>query len=182
MPDDGFGAARFLDLVRLARPTAHEVRGACSTMAIHLELTRSALGTVPDGALRDQLARHLDVLERERERLLAATQAFLALVATPGAPAEPVDVAALVHETIAALRPLAIERRVRLDLTGTSVPVEVTAPRERLRQQLLDLLLPALERAAEGAELSVRVAARGDAVAVTMDAAPALTIPRRGSS
>ncbi|HXJ36596.1 MAG TPA: hypothetical protein VMS22_21375 [Candidatus Eisenbacteria bacterium] len=151
-------------------------------MAIHLELTRSALGTVPDGALRDQLARHLDVLERERERLLAATQAFLALVATPGAPAEPVDVAALVHETIAALRPLAIERRVRLDLTGTSVPVEVTAPRERLRQQLLDLLLPALERAAEGAELSVRVAARGDAVAVTMDAAPALTIPRRGSS
>ncbi len=181
-PDDGFGAARFLDLVRLARPTAHALRGACGTMAIHLELTRSSLAGVADGALRDQLARYVDVLDRERERLLAASQAFLALVATPGALPESVDVAALVHETVAALRPLATERRVRLDVTGASFPIEVTGSRERLRQQLVDLVLPVLEPAAEGAELSVRVVGGGDTVTITVDGAPALTIPRTGTA
>lgn len=164
---DRFSTARFSTVARLARPTLHELRGASSTIAIHLELLRAGL----DGGAAetpDQLDRHVDVLQRESERLLQAAGAFFSLLAMPEAEPVEFDVAALVAETGEALRPLAVERRVRLDVTRPSHPVRLTAVREHVRQELLELVLKALDDAGQGSQVLLRLSsdAGGDVVTV----------------
>jgi signal transduction histidine kinase len=165
--DHGFDTARLGTLVRLARSTAHEMRGAAGTIAIHGELLSTTLDAVEDAALRERLSRYLAVLERERQRLLDIFHAFLALVASQGPPVA-VDVSALLEETGAALRPLAIECGVRLEVARPPRPVFLTAVGESVRQQVLDLMLPMLHSAAVGSNISVELVAGAETVAVTV--------------
>jgi hypothetical protein len=174
---ESFPTARYSTVARLARATLHELRGASSTIAIHLELLRAGLDDVVGAGMRDQLDRHIEVLQRESERLLRSAQAFFALLGLPDPEPVEFDVAALVAETGEALRPLAIERRVRLEVIRPSHPVRLTAVREHVRQALLDLASRALDDATQGSVVLVRLSsdAHGDVVTVgRADAEPAV--------
>jgi signal transduction histidine kinase len=164
LPDDAVSSARMRSLARLARPTAHEVRGALSALHIHLELLAGALRT-DETALRERGARYLGVLKDECARLQRLTEAFLALAALPDAPADG-DTATLVAGVVDAVRPLAAMRRVRMEATPVA-PTPCAGPAlEAGRQRLLDVLIEAIAAAVPGSAVHVEPAPGGGHVRV----------------
>src|SRR5262249_35967754 len=107
--DDNVGTGRMRSLSRLARPTAHEVRGALSGITTNLELRGAA--PAADGAAVRQPLRGLKEQCRRIERL---TDASLPLAARPGAPAD-ADAGTVVSVVVEAVRPLAAVSRVALE-------------------------------------------------------------------
>ena len=166
--DENVGTARMRTLARLARPTAHEVRGALSAINIKLELLGSALAA-DEAAVRQ----HLPGLKEQCRRIERLTDAFLTLAALPEAPAD-ADAGTVVSVVVEAVRPLAAVSRVALE----SVPI---APQlcsgpgiEACRQRLLDVLIEAVANATAGSVIHVDPVAGGGAVRVR-DAAGACT-------
>src|SRR5262249_60533919 len=106
--DDAFTAARMRSLVCLARPTAHELRGALNAMQMHLALLSGVLDEPPDAPTIERRRRYLDVVGDECRRLQGVVSAFLDLVAPPDRTGE-TDPASLVAGIVDAVRPLAVE-------------------------------------------------------------------------
>jgi signal transduction histidine kinase len=151
-------------LARLARPTAHEVRGALSALNIHLELLAGALDT-DDAIVRDRRTRHLVVLRGECARLQRITDAFIALAALPDRPDDS-DLGTLVSGVLEAVRPLAITRRVQLEATPISPGICPGAELEASRQRLLDALVETLGAATAGSVVRIEPAPGGQSVRV----------------
>jgi len=176
-----FDVARLRGLVQLAAPTAHDLRGCCGTVAVHLELLATGLADLP-ASERDRCSSHVAVIQREMRDLLAAAEAFLAMVA-PADQTSQFDLAALVAETAHALRPFVKQRRLELAVARPSLPVPVTADRERLRQDILELLLPILGASPPSSRVSVALAAAVDGGILTVDRPDAgplvVSLPRR---
>jgi signal transduction histidine kinase len=162
MVDNAVSTARMQILARLARPTAHEVRGALSALHIHLELLAGALDT-DDAAVRERRARHLAVLKEECGRLQQVTDAFIALASLADVDA---DVRTVVAGVVEAVRPLAITRQVRLEaapvMQGTCRGSELEASRQRL----LDVLVDILASATAGSAVRIEPGPRGRSVRV----------------
>jgi signal transduction histidine kinase len=166
---DAATAARMRSLARLARPTAHELRGASNTLAIHLELLAGALEESPDADARRRSARYLAVLREENRRLLGMANAFLEIAALPGGPPGEVDLAALVSSVVRAVRPLATERRVQLESTDVAPIRRLVPDQEGCRQRLLDAALDALGEAPPGATVQVGLCPDGVHASVSVE-------------
>jgi signal transduction histidine kinase len=150
--DDAVTAARMRSLARLARPTAHELRGALNTVQLQVEVLAASPGDVPG---RSQ--RCLDAIRAECKRVERIAEAFLALADLPSSSGE-TDVGGLVGGVIEAVRPLAATRRVRIDSPPcTPWPCYLTEP-EGCRQRLLDALTDAIAGAPAGATVAVELA------------------------
>ena len=166
--DENVGTARMRSLARLARPTAHEVRGALSAIHIKLELLGGTLAA--DEAAARQ---HLASLKEQCTRIQRLTEAFLTLAALSEAPAD-ADAGSVVSLVVDAVRPLAAASRVALESTPVA-PQPCSGPGiEACRQRLLDVLIEALTNAAAGSAIHVEPVAGGGAVRVR-DAAGACT-------
>ena len=163
MQDDSLSTARMRCLARLARPTAHEVRGALSALHVHLELLAGALDT-DDPAVQERRARHLAVMKEECGRLHRVTDAFLTL-AMPD-PSVDADTGSLVASIVEAVRPLATARRVLLDATHVVPGRCASSEREAWRQHLLDVLVETLAAATSGTSVRVEPAPGGRGVRV----------------
>jgi signal transduction histidine kinase len=162
--DDALATARMRSLARLARPTAHELRGALSALYIHLELLAGALDG-DDTAVCERRQRHLEVVREECRRLQRIVDAFLTLAALPDGAAE-LDLGVLVNAVVEAVRPLAAARRVRLEAPAWA-PGGCTGPQaEGCRQRLLDVLLDALVAARPGSTVHVDPVPDGRSVRV----------------
>jgi len=151
-------------LARLARPTAHEVRGALSALHIHLELVAGALDT-DDATVRDRRSRHLAVLREECARLQRVTDAFIALAALPDRPGDS-DFGTILSGVLEAVRPLATTRRVHLEAVPFAPGMCPGAELEVSRQRVLDALVETLEAAAAGSVVRVEPASGGGSVRV----------------
>jgi signal transduction histidine kinase len=174
-PDDASPAARMRALAQLARPTAHELRGALGSMTMHLELLAGVLDQ-EDGALaRTHGQRYLAVLREECGRLQRVADAFLALAA-PGGTGE-TDLSALVAGVVDAVRPLALGRRVRLELTECAPLLHELPDREASRQRLLDAVLDAINRARAGAVVRLDLVPAGHRVRVAVGDGVPLDLP-----
>ena len=166
--DENVCTARMCSLARLARPTAHEVRGALSAIHIKLELLGGTLAA--DEAAARQ---HLAGLKEQCKRIQHLTDAFLTLAALPDAPAD-ADAGTLVAQVVGAVRPLAAASRVALESAPVAPQLCAGAGIEACRQRLLDVLIEALAGATAGSTIHVGPAAGGGAVRVR-DAAGACT-------
>src|SRR5262245_5727826 len=162
--DDAVASARMQCLALLARPTAHEVRGALSTLHIHLELIAGALDT-DDATVRNRRARHLAVLREECARLQRMTDAFIGLAALPDRPGDS-DFGTIVAGVLEAVRPLATTQRVKLEAAPVSPGRCPGAELEASRQRLLDALLQTLGAAAAGSVVRVEPSSGGRGVRV----------------
>ena len=155
-------------LARLARPTAHEVRGALSAIHIKLELLGGTLAADEEAARQ-----HLAGLKEQCKRIQHLTDAFLTLAALPDAPAD-ADAGTLVAQVVDAVRPLAAASRVALESAPVPPQRCAGAGIESCTQRLLDVLIEALAGATAGSTIHVGPAAGGGAVRVR-DAAGACT-------
>jgi signal transduction histidine kinase len=166
--DDASTAARMRSLAQLARPTIHELRGALSSMTMHLELIASALDGQDEASSRARLAGYLAVVRGECGRLQRIAEAFVGLAALPGETGV-VDLAALVGGVLDAVRPLAVARRVRLEL-GACAPQTCEVPdREAPRQRLLEAVLDVLGTAPGGSLVRVDLLPAAQRVSVAVD-------------
>ena len=155
-PDDASTAARMRALAQLARPTAHELRGALSSMTMHLELLAGVLDEQHEPDTLARRERYFAVLRQECGRMQRVADAFLGLAAPLDGPGE-VDLAALVAGVIDAVRPFALGRGVRLELAGCAPLVRQVPDREPSRQRLLDAALEAIAAAQAGAVIRIHV-------------------------
>lgn len=162
--DDTVFSARMRSLARLARPTAHEVRGALNALTMHLELLAGSLDAGAP-AVRERQGRHVAVLRAQCARLQHLTDAFLALAALPDTPAD-ADTAVTVTGAVEAVRPLAATRHVRLEATPVTSQKCTGPALESWRQRLLDALCEAIVAADSGSEVHVEPAPGGRSIRV----------------
>ena len=166
--DENVGTARMRSLARLARPTAHEVRGALSAINIKLELL-GGTHAADEAAVRQ----HLPGLKEQCRRIQRLTDAFLTLASLSEAPAD-ADAGTMVALVVDAVRPLAAASRVTLESAPVAPQLCSGAGIEACRQRLLDVLIETLARATAGSAIHVEPVAGGGAVRVR-DAAGACT-------
>ena len=166
--DENVGTARMRSLARLARPTAHEVRGALSAINIKLELLGGTLAA-DEAAVRQ----HLAGLKEQCRRIERLTDAFLSLAALSDAPAD-ADAGTVVSLVVEAVRPLAAASRVALESAPIATRLCSGPEIEACRQRLLDVLIETLASATAGSTIHVEPVAGGSTVRVR-DAAGACT-------
>jgi signal transduction histidine kinase len=154
--DDAVIAARLRSLARLARPTAHELRGALNTLQLQVEVLAASAGDLPGGGG----AGCLETIRAECQRVGRIAEAFLALAALPDAPGV-TDLGGLVAGVIEAVRPLAAARRVRLDAPGCTPRLCHMTDPDVGRQRLLDALTDAVTDAPAGGTVGVEVSTHG---------------------
>lgn len=151
--------ARLRSLARLARPTAHDLRGALSSVHLHLELLSTNL-TADDATGRERRERCLRVLKEECERVQRLADAFLALATLPSGARE-IDLGVMVGGLVSVVAPFGSERRVRLEAGQIPLLVRRVTEPETCRQRLLDALLAAVEAAPPGSTVRIRMTADG---------------------
>lgn len=178
-------------LGRLSAGVAHEVKNPLNAMMIHLELLRqqfapparrpstgagrSALGAAiaaeapaSVGAVdTDRALEHVDVIANEIHRLDEVMQGFLKFSRPEDLKLQPVDLAALVDEVVAIVRPEAERAGVGLVVEPIHVP-DVNADPAMLRQAFLNLALNACQAMPSGGTLRIRCESlRGHLVAIS---------------
>jgi len=145
-------------------------------MTMHLELLAGVLDQEDGASARTHGQRYLAVLREECRRLQRVADAFLALAALPGGTGE-TDLAALVAGVVDAVRPLALGRRVRLELTECAPLLHELADREASRQRLLDAVLDAINRARVGAVVRLDLVPAGHRVRVAVGDGVPIDLP-----
>lgn len=167
MPDHTYdpATARFLSLVRLAPATAHALRGAVSTLAIHTELLASSV-VDDDPALAARQRRWLAVLDEERRRLACITERFVAEVHLPDPMPGVVDLGALVADVLALLGPYAVDARVPLQAASPVPAARTETSRDGLLQLLIECGVRAIDASPRGTAVSMGVTAGPDGVRV----------------
>jgi signal transduction histidine kinase len=121
----------------LAGDLAHELRTPLATALTHLEVASLALIT-------DEVRGHsLALIKGELERMIRLVHQMLELGRLETAvdlDRRPLDLLALVEETIAQLRPRAVERGIAVTLEATTPLALVDGDEDRVRQVFLNLL------------------------------------------
>ncbi len=142
---------------------SHELRTPLTSILGYVELV---LGD-DEGSLPDEHRRHLEVVERNSQRLLrlVGDLLFAAQVETGTLLLEPaaVDLSLLAREAVLAARPRAEERGIELTAQIEEVGA-TTADRDRIAQVLDNLISNALKFTPEEGHVDVRLALRGDDV------------------
>ena len=137
-------------------------------MTMYLELIAGVLDGQDEAASRARLAGYLAVVRGECGRLQRIAEAFVDLAALPGG-TDVVDLAALVGSVLDAVRPLAVARRVRLELGACPPQTCEASDREAPRQRLLETVLDVVATAPSGSLVRVDLLPAAQRVSVAVD-------------
>jgi len=147
--DEAFAAQR-----RFVQDAAHELRTPMAAMALQMENLRPLL---PPGEAQQQFAQ-LDAGMRRGRHLIGQLLRLSRqeAPASTGLAAEPVDITALLRESVGQLMPLADQRRIEVGFSGACA-VHVDAVASDLRSVFDNLLDNALRYTPEGGSVEVRL-------------------------
>jgi len=162
---------------RFVQDAAHELRTPMAAIGLQIENLRAH---VPAG----EAAERFNQLEAGVTRAQHLIEQLLSLSRqdAPGrpVPGEPVDIEALLRESVSQLMVLADARRVDIGFEGSVAPV-VHAPAAELRSVFDNLIDNALRYAPEGGVVDVRLhEADGHAVVDVLDNGPGIPGPSIG--
>ncbi|HLL48295.1 MAG TPA: hypothetical protein VK399_16455, partial [Longimicrobiaceae bacterium] len=110
---------------------------------------------------------YIGVLGTELDRVTRRIELLLRL-SRPARKAEPVTLDELIHELMELIQLEARRQEVEVRFEPAFIPAPVNVPREPVRQVILDLVLEALDGAAQGGALVIRTARDGDHAAVSV--------------
>jgi len=152
MNHDALLAARLRTLARLSGSVGHAIRGASSTLSVHIQLLTASAGDT------ESRARYLAAMAQSHRRLQQLIDTFLERVALPEPSPSPVPLAALLTGVVELAEPEYAGGRVQLDahIDGGSLRV-AGEHRWVCEQVLLDLLVVLIDAAAPGDTVEIHV-------------------------
>jgi signal transduction histidine kinase len=137
---------------RIIAQVAHEVGTPLHSIAGHLELLRQDLGARLDAGAR----RRLEIVDAQLTRVSGIIAQLLDLTRRPASETEPVDLNALVRDTVELVRPGLSAGGLRLDVFTDPLLPRVGGRANQLQQVLLNLLTNAIDATSAGGAVTVR--------------------------
>jgi two-component system, OmpR family, sensor kinase len=163
---DAFAAQR-----RFVQDAAHELRTPVAAIGLQLENLRAH---VPAGDAAERFAQLEAGVTRAQHLIEQLLRLSRQESAAPAASAEPVDVAALLRESLGQLMVVADRRRIDVGFDGSVAPV-VSAPAAELRSVFDNLIDNALRHSPEGGVVDVRLhEVQGQPVVDVVDNGPGI--------
>jgi len=187
LPGEGGWVAVMLQSRRSLEAQLEQQERWVSDVAHELKTPLTALLLVGDSLSAQVNSRNavlVERLQRELRRLQALVGDLLELsrlentLPRDGLRRSAIDLPELLRQVWAGLRPLAEERRIRLDLQGetAAAPLQVSADASRLHRALLNLLDNAIRFSPDGATIHVTIRQRPGWVRLTVrDEGPGLS-------
>jgi signal transduction histidine kinase len=143
---------------RIVAEVAHEVGTPLHSIMGHLELLREDL---PAAGVSGTIEWRLRVIEGQLSRVREIIDRLLDLTRRSPQPAVPVDVNALVQETIELVRPALAAAQLDLKVQADPAAPRLFGQRSELQQVLLNLLTNALDATPAGGVIEVATRAQG---------------------
>ncbi|OUL99215.1 sensor histidine kinase [Variovorax sp. JS1663] len=163
---DAFAAQR-----RFVQDAAHELRTPVAAIGLQLENLRAH---VPSGDAAERFAQLEAGVTRAQHLIEQLLRLSRQESASPAGGAEPVDVAALLRESLGQLMVVADRRHIDVGFDGSVTPV-VSAPAAELRSVFDNLIDNALRHAPEGGVVDVRLhEVQGQPVVDVVDNGPGI--------
>lgn len=153
---------RLASLGLLASGVAHEVNNPLATIATCLDGLQRRLRSGDDAEFRPELEEYLRLIRSEVTRCSDLTNRLKLLGAKPKGIAQPLDLAAVVRETLALVRYQAEERGITIEETLPANLGPVLAEESQLRQVVLNLLLNGIQAIDGAGRLAVTAHPDGD--------------------
>ena len=162
---------KMASLGQLSATVAHEINNPISGMLTYARLVKRELEEQPmDAGVREELTRHLTLIEMECSRCGAIVQNLLLFSRRTGAAMAPVDLNEIVERSLMLVRHHLQLKGVKLNSELLSGNREIVADAGQLQQALVALLVNAVEamsglKEGEG-ELTVRLSGSDDEVRI----------------
>ncbi|MDB6453181.1 sensor histidine kinase [Falsirhodobacter sp. 20TX0035] len=157
---------------------SHELRTPLTSLLGFIETLQGA--AKDDAAARD---RFLGIMSREAERMNRLVRDLLSLSRVESEermrPTTPVDMVALVAVAMAALRPVAAAKGVRLEQGGQAGPLPVPADADQMTQVFQNLIENAVKYGASGGVVHITVE-RDDSDALRLGPAVVIRVTDKG--
>lgn len=137
---------RMASLGKLAASVAHELNNPLAGMLTYARLIRRELEQQPlDSAVREELGRYIETVERECRRCGEIVKNLLTFARPSGMRMARVDVNVIVERSLMLVRHHLEMRKIRLQCELLPANSEVVADGDRIEQALLALLVNAVE-------------------------------------
>ena len=139
-------AERLAQLGAMTGGLAHEIKNPLSTIGLNAQLIREAVEELPvDDVERGRLARRVDTMRREVERLRDILEDFLRFAGALHVEPTPVDLNVIAGELADFFTPQAASAGVNLRVEAAPAPVVALADARHLKQAALNLMLNAVQ-------------------------------------
>ena len=162
-----------------ARTLAHEVKNPLNAMVIHLELLKNAAGKRDSLDVPQQSVETLEASIRQVNHLVKDFTDYTAPVTMEK---KPVDLAAILDESLDAVREQCSAQKIALEIETPPAPWPLEGDSTRLRQAFDNLLRNALEAQPDGGLIKVTGHRNGAQIALEFaDGGPGIPADRRDS-
>jgi PAS domain S-box-containing protein len=159
---------RLTALTLLAAGVAHELGNPLNALHIHLQLMERKLKKVP-AALRQELAKTLDVAQEEIARLDAIIQQFLGAIRPSRLQTSLENINNLVSESVAFLRPEIEERDILVETELRSDLPLLSVDRTQLKQAFYNIIKNSFQAMTQGGLLRIHTDLTQDHVSVSFE-------------
>lgn len=148
---------RLASLGLLASGVAHEINNPLATITTCLDGLRRRLRSADEAEFRLELEEYLGLIRSEVTRCSDLTNRFRLLGARPKGIAQPIDLAAVVRDSLALVRYQAEERGITIEETLSAEVGPVLVEESQLRQVVLNLLLNGIQAIDGAGRLAVTI-------------------------
>lgn len=162
-------STRLAAISRLTRGAAHEIKNPLNAIKLHAELLKARLGEDP------VTWPHVEVIEREIDRLKNVVQTFLDFTRPVELKLEELDLGEIAREIAVLLGPEAARRGVEVVVESGAGQALTRGDRNLLKQALLNVMVNGIEAMANGGRLTITAGrSQGDCVVSVADQGPGI--------
>ncbi|MBI3209146.1 MAG: hypothetical protein HYZ37_09640 [Candidatus Solibacter usitatus] len=145
-------ARRLSAISRLTGGVAHEIKNPLNSIALRLELLR---GKVTEAG--PEAEEEMNIISQEIRRLDRVVKTFLDFTRPVDVSLVGVDLAEVVREVTALVRPQATLQKVNIVFSAEPESIVVQGDRDLLKQAVLNVVMNGIEATKNGGELNVKV-------------------------
>jgi signal transduction histidine kinase len=149
-------STRLAAISRLTSGAAHEIKNPLNSIALHVEVLKGKLEEA------DLPLDEIEVISREITRLDRVVRSFLDFTRPVELDVHPFDLAGLVSELAALVRPDAESQKARVVIASSPESAPVRGDRDLLKQAVLNVMINGLQAMPEGGALTLSLDRAGN--------------------